>query len=415
MQNLEQVNVNVEALASMFAELNRITSGTTITKAQEARASALQARISAIKGGLSAQELAAASTAALRKEIGLSEYAVRNLPRMQTRAVQEWAEFIKGEANELRTDDQSSAQWGNVTGQTYSGTSGTQGGVLVPASYDRRVFASLGTFDEVVMDAYSNVWTSDKLSAGVTPAWDDTSEQGSPAALAFNRSTNPGEAYQTSVVPTKATSVQWGECPVFKTGRLLCALEWSQDTFEPTIQLLEQVIAQRHALAFGTYAVNSITSNLPSSIQKITSNASTLVIEDFINTAAALPRCYRKNAIWLMNDVSVMFLMSLLETSSRPLIEGLDKFLGRPIATCDTLNVGGTSGNAGHSAVAILADPKYLLQRRVPSSTYVRKYVQSASGIEYGQSQIQGFAALDFAPINFDSAFPPVAYLSQHS
>ena len=44
MQNLEQVNVNVEALASMVAELNRITSGTTITKAQEARASALQAR-----------------------------------------------------------------------------------------------------------------------------------------------------------------------------------------------------------------------------------------------------------------------------------------------------------------------------------------------------------------------------------
>ena len=107
-----------------------------------------------------------------------------------------------------------------------------------------------------------------------------------------------------------------------------------------------------------------------------------------------------------MNDVSVMFLMSLLETNTRPLIEGLDKFLGRPIATCDTLNVGGTSANAGNAAVAILADPKYLLQRRVPSSTYVRKYVQSASGIEFGQSELQGFAALDFAPINFSSAFP---------
>src|SRR5258707_5742689 len=40
---------------------------------------------------------------------------------------------------EKRTDDQTASMWGNVTGQTYSGTAGTQGGVFVPASFQYEV------------------------------------------------------------------------------------------------------------------------------------------------------------------------------------------------------------------------------------------------------------------------------------
>ena len=414
--HLEAINQRVEGMAELFAELNAITSQAVISKRDEVRVSAIQAQISAMKSGLTPNELAEAHTNSLRKELGMSEYAFNRLPRLQNHVVEQWRAFISGEDTELRVDDQATAQWGNVTGQSYSGPSGAQGkgGVLVPASYDKRVFSSLGTFDEVVLDEYSNVWESERLSAGTTPTWDDTVGSGSPVTYAFNKSSNSGEAVQTAVVPTKASRAAWGECPVWKTGRLQVALELEQDTFEPTVRLLEKVINQRHALAFGAYAVGNIVSALPT-VQNVTSNASTLVIQDFTNTLAALPHAYRKNAIWLMNDTTKMFLISMLETNARALIEGLDMFLGKRIAVCNTLNVGGASANAGNAAVVVAVDPSFLLQRRVPKHCFVRRYIESASGIEFGQSQVQGFCAADFLPISFDSAFPPVAVLNQHS
>ena len=113
------------------------------------------------------------------------------------------------------------------------------------------------------MDAYSNVWTATSSSRqALRHRWDDTSETRLTGLLAFRpldesrRScSNCRPSYEGNVCPV-------GRVSGFQTGRLLRALEWSQDTFEPTIQLLEQVIAQRHALSFGTYAVNSITSAL---------------------------------------------------------------------------------------------------------------------------------------------------------
>jgi HK97 family phage major capsid protein len=410
--HIEAINQRVEGMAELFAELNRITSGTTITKAQEARAAALQAQISALKSGLTPTELAEAHMHSLRKELGMSEYALRNTPRLQTRAVQEWREFLTGDKTELRTNDESTAQWGNVTGQSYSSTQGAQ---FVPASYDRRVFASLGTFDEVVLDEFSNVWESDKLSAATTPTWDDVVGSGSPVSYAFNKSTNLGQAEQTSVVPTKSSRAAWGECPQWKTGRFQLAFELEQDTFEPTVRLLEKVINQRHALAFGAYAVANIVNALPT-VQNVTSAASTLVLSDFTAVIAALPHAYRKNGVILMNDATKMFLIGqLLETNNRPAIEGLKSFLGLPIAVCDTLAVGGVVGNAGNDAVVLVADPTYLLQRRVPKHTYVRRYVQSAVGIEFGMANVEGWMAADFQPLNFDSELPPIAVLNQHS
>jgi HK97 family phage major capsid protein len=416
MANQIEVNhVTVSAMRDMFQELNFITSQPAISKVQEARASALQAQIACLRGGMSAQELAEASTQSLRQSLGMSDYEFRRLPKLPNVVVDQWRDFVKNGKTELRDSLESTSQFGNVTGLTYSGTSGAQGGFFVPPSYDKRVFASLGSYDEVVLDAYSNVWESDKLSAATTPSWEDTSEQGSPAALAFNRSTILGESIQDSVVPTTAAKIAWGQCPVYKSGRLSVALELEQDTFAPTVQLLEKVIAQRHALAFGAQAVTNILNSLSGTVQKVTSNASTLVLGDFINVVAALPHIYRKNCILLMNDATAMFLVGILEANSRPLIEGLNMFLGKRIAICNSLNVGGTSASAGNAAVVLAVDPSYLLQRRVPKQTIVRRYVQSAAGVEYGLCQVNGFFAGDFQILNAGSAFPPVSYLSQHA
>lgn len=369
---IEAENIRVSRMCEIIAEQEALESKKTMTASEEARHRRLSQEFSVLKADVSVEEFARHRTSTLTKELG------GEVPTISRDRAEQWRSFIKSGAAEFRDSLAASAQWGDVTGETDSGTSG----VLVPASYDARVFNVLGQYDEVVLDAYSNVFTTKTRSACTTPLVDDSAAQ---SPVAFASSTKLGAAVQTPVTPTRAGAVAWGECPQYRSGRFLLALELERDTFASTVSLLEATINQRHALAFGAQAIANITGAL-TGVQNNTSASSTLAHLDFLNTAKLLPRVYRRNAVWLMHNNTQFALITSLESTGRSMIDPSgNSFLGRPIAVCDSLN----APTAGASAVALLVDPTYLLQRRVEGGTFMRRSVQTSSGIAYDLAEVE--------------------------
>jgi HK97 family phage major capsid protein len=408
MSKLEAINLQVQQISRLFSEANAITSKTTMTKADEARHAAILAEISMLKAGVSPNELAAARMEAIRGELGLPKNFT---PSRRSRVeVETWRAFAKGEGEvELRDNLQATSQWGNVAGESYDGTSGTKGGVLVPASYDGRLFTSLGTYDEILNDGNCDIIYSERGSASTTPAVDDVS--GSPASL--NQSTKVDESVQSVLAaPITAKKVAWAKVPTYRSGKVNWAFELEDDMFEAAIDLLERVFAQRHALKFGADAVANVVAALPSVVQRVTTASSTLVDHfDFQALYKALPKIYRSQAVWYVSDDIRADLMTSLEANARPMIERPDSFWGKHIAICNSL----PSFSAGQKNIAIFAAPDYLIQRRVTNGTYVRRYKEASGLVEYGLTAYESFMRADFQPMLFDSAFPPVAVLDAKS
>jgi HK97 family phage major capsid protein len=402
---IESENLRVNRMNEIIAEQTELENKKSLTESDRLRHTRLSAEFATLRAGVSVTEFTRARMAVINKEMGIE---VEPVTRGQ---VEEWRAFIKRGANaELRTNYQSETQWGNVTAQTYDGGggSGSQGATLVPASFQERVNRSLGQYDEVV-DVASR-WDSPIGSGGTTPEIDDTSEQGSPATLQFNRATVVDESFQSDIRPIKATSIPWAKVPTYRSGRVLFSLELDNDTFAPAVQLLEASMLQRIALAYGSDAVTNIVTSLPSTIQNVDTTVNTGVDhEDFLNLYKQLPKIYRKNAVFLLNDDTRAALTLSLEANARSLIGSVDEFLQRRLVVCNSLPTFG----AGTKNLAIFVNPDYLVSRRVVNGTYVRRYMQTSIGVDAGIAQYETFSRLDFQPSGlFASAFPPVAVLN---
>jgi hypothetical protein len=105
--------------------------------------------------------------------------------------------------------------------------------------------------------------------------------------------------------------------------------------------------------------------------------------------------------------------MAAYEAETRPHIGAtMEEVLRRKIFICPSM----PSFSAGTQAVAIMYDKNYLIQRRVKSGTFVRKYKEAVGAIEFGLTCVEGFSRAEVQPLNFgDPYFPPVAVLNAHA
>ena len=322
--------------------------------------------------------------------------------------VQDWRAFLKGgHGAELRSVA-SDSQIGTVTGLSYDGNSGS----LTAPSYDRRLFATLGTYAEVL--DFATKFESANGAASATPIIDDTVGTGSPVAYAFRKSSKVDEAFISTAAPTKVASFQWGKVPTWRTGKLQFSLSLETDAFEGAIDLLEGLVAQRHSIAVGEYAVAAIVAALPASVQNVlsTDNSGVVSLQDCTRLVGALPKIYRKNAILLMSDTTHTALVQALEANARTLAGDPEEYLRKPIAICNTLP--DFAPGAQHPIIAV--DKRFLQMRTVQNGATIKRYTQdAATGVVYAMETFEGFLRCDFAPIAFDSQFPPVSVLNVRS
>jgi HK97 family phage major capsid protein len=389
-------------MCEIIAEQETLEAKKVMTAQDEARHKRLAQEFSVLKAGVSVTEFARARSAELMKELG---HEVADLPHG---AFEQWRALATREVTEFRLDVQAYAQWGTVTGQTYDGTNGTQGGVLVPSAkpYTQdRIYAMLAQYDELA-DA-GQVWTSEKGSEGVVPVVKDYSIGGSPAVATFNKSTILDEAYQSNTVQFATDKLAFGKVKTFRSGRIAIALELSQDApdlFAGTIALAEALFAQRFALGYGAYCVTNLLGNL-SSAQNVTTNGSgSIQLPDVEALYAALPSVYRRDAVIICSDTVRNAITEAFEAAARTLVGPVLEVLRTPIVVSPSMPAL-AAGQVG----AVMVSKSRLIHRRVTGGNIIRRYTQAAGLVEQGLTAVEHFGRADFGVVGLNDPYFPTA------
>lgn len=424
MNRITMVSNTLTELRSAIEQAEQLASKPSLNPQEVRLHATLLAKISLLKQGVTPDELRRAEMERLAQIVGQeSPEAIRGR-KIENAELRDWHDFMK--YGEKRTDYQSTSQWGRPSGETYDGGSGTgsQGGVLVPAGFQDRLFASMATYDQIIAPENSNVWESDNGAAATTPAVDDVDTTASP--VVFKVSTRVDETVQSTTKPVPFKAVQWSKTPTYRTGIVLVAYEIEQDSFEPWVKMLETVFAQRHALGYGAECItgagtaasggsSTVPFGLVPAIQsgsKITSASSTLALSDLEDLYHKLGKVYRADAKFYCSDNTAKLITKLLETANRNAYkDDVSVLLDHEIVTCNSMN----DWTAGAADAVVFTNPTYLLQRRVKNGSYVKRYTQLPNYVEAGLFGYEGFMRADFRPCLFDSKFPPVASLSAHA
>lgn len=411
------ISNQLDNLQMNYAEQDKLSGILNPSIQERNRLAFLLSEASMLRQGVTPREIAMAQLAKLKREIGIREED--NLDSLQIEnpaRFSEWRNLLSNGPNgkgEFRPDPEfRDTNSGNAAGtQSITATEGGSGGYLVPQSYDARLFQSLAQYDEILDADNSNPLDTLTGRPCTTPAIDDVA--GSPAAM--NKAYILSENTAGTETPMVAGKVSWQEAPKFHSGIIRVSREMFEDSFEGVAKILEKVFAQRFALATGYYSIQGNGNGQPQGLipalpasTVVTSASSTLAIADFEAVYRQLPNVYRKNSRWYMSDATRDVVTKLLEASGRPMIGPAESLLGKKIAICESM----ASPTAGTAAVAVLANPDYLLARRVMGSTiqtYGQRYV------EYGQVGLQAFLRFDFQPMLFASVFPPAASLNVHA
>jgi HK97 family phage major capsid protein len=406
--NTVELSNSVQEITRLLGEHSALTSKTTFTKQDEARAAGILARVAILKAGVTVRELGSAHAASLAKELGIKVEDVRSSSELRDA----FREYIKtGKVVEVR--DQSSANWGRPSGATYTGgdlsgstTSGKAGGyTTAPEFLAEAATMNLGDYDEIV-DA-SNIVRTQTGDVAPVPVVDDM--QGSPAA--YVKSQLVGDAVQISGASLQgfaSSQAVFGKAYKYLTA-MPVAIELEQDAAAVLAVLLPQVFQQRHALGLGDAFVNGSGVGAPLGLSTVAatlsgSNVSTsasssisgVTLKELEAAYRAMPRQYRRLATWYMCSDMWLQVLELLETSGRANMEGdVQKLFRRPIAVCDSMHSPSTENLA-----AVLAVPKFLLQRRViQDGTGIERAMELPGYIESGLCLVKSYVRADFLPI----------------
>jgi hypothetical protein len=182
-----------------------------------------------------------------------------------------------------------------------------------------------------------------------------------------------------------------------RTGKINIAFELAEgaaDLFAGTIAIAERVFAQRHALGIGADAVANFLSNIGTAQNVTTATNATVGRFDVQAMYTALPSVYRKSAVIICNDSVRSLITASYEAAARSMIGPVSEVLRKKIFVRPSM----PTFSAGQAAFAIIYDRNYLIQRRVKSGTFVRKYKEAVGAIEFGLTCVEGFSRCEVQP-----------------
>jgi len=218
-------------------------------------------------------------------------------------------------------------------------------------------------------------------------------------------------------------------------------LEECQDENFPLAALLESVFAGRLARAVGKALISGSGNATPTGLltAAIASGASPIVANgssantggtetgstsvgtaDIGRLYAALDPAYRPGAAFYMNDSTLQYLAQLTDKSGRPVVSFSETFtdlsasrpfiMGRPCAICPSM----PSMASGYNSVAF-ANPKYIIQRRVPSSMFCRRYTRAVGLVTFGLIGFEMWMRVDSNLVAPNPSYLPAQVLQNHS
>jgi HK97 family phage major capsid protein len=406
-----------------------------MSKRDEQRHAFLLAKMSLLKSGISSGELRRYEQDRLLAQSGLPRAPERARTRLDEDAAKEWRKFARGE--EVRStfipkDSEARAYTGQQAGQqsiTY--TQGPSGGTFVAPGMSDRLYQTLKQHDAIFDPAFSNVVETETGAVTPFPIFDDVG----------NNAVQVGETSQSTEVIIANVNSSSLHAWAFRSKIVAISNELATDSNWPVGEILERVFAGRIARGVGAAmvsgtGVNSPTGLIPGALAagasivvsagsatntgSSDSASTTIGTQDLGKLLAALNPAYRRGACFYMNDATLQYLAQLLDKMGRPIVnfrEGLEPgdedvpvILGHKVAQCPSFPTMGASTNS-----VVIANPLYVIQRRVPSSIYVRAFREAAGLVENGLVGFEMWCRFDSGFVSGNSSYVAAAILQMHS
>ena len=426
---------SLDEMANAISELETLTSKPTLTSRDEKRHEFLLAKLSALKAGVNPGEMRHWEQDRLLQQAGLPrapEPGRRG--RLDEDAENDWRNFANGrEFREtcIPPDRETRAYTGELAGtESIAYTQGPAGGTFVAQGMSTRLYQSLKQYDAIFDPEFSNVVETATGGSTAFPIWDDVN----------NQAVQVGETLSSGEVEVASLSTFQLNAYSFRSKIVAVSLELLQDSNWPIGAILERVFAKRIARGVGGAMISGTGTASPTGLLTgaIAAGATIIIANGSsgntggaetgatsIGTAdvgrlyAALNPAYRSNAVWYMQDATLQALAQLLDKNGRPIIDfgigpvradDVPSIWGHPVAVCPTM----PTVASGHNSI-VFADPDYIVQRRVPSATYVRRFTQAAQLVEAGLVGFEEWARFDSNFVSGNATYAPAAVLQNHS
>jgi HK97 family phage major capsid protein len=427
-------NRSLDEMAVAISELETLTSKPgNLNKKEEQRHAALLAKVSALKIGVNVSELRRWEQDRLLAAAGLPKLAESGrLGRLDDETENEWRAFGKGEPIRQSRVPKDSEVRANLAGQeslTY--TQQIPGGAFVPQGMHDRAFETMKQYDSIFDPQFSNIIETDTGNNMPFPVWDDVS----------NQSVQVGEAAVSNEVDVANFGSTQLNAYAFRSKIVGVSLELLQDSNFPIGAVLERVFAMRHARGVGAALITGSGVNAPTGLTTavLASGASPVIAAgSSTNTGGAetgatsigsqdintlfhkLDAVYRPGAVFYMNDATLSYLDGLLDKQGRPIVKfcdglngqyGVTPYIhGKPVAICPSIPAMASAKNS-----IFFGNPMYFVQRRVPSSMYVRRFWQNPSLVQFGLVGFESWMRVDSGLVAPNSSYLPFQLIQQHS
>jgi HK97 family phage major capsid protein len=258
------------------------------------------------------------------------------------------------------------------------------------------------------------------------PGLDDVAN--SSTLVGENTNPGPGSNFIASATQLNAFS--------FRSGFIFVTTELLQDSGVPIGALLEQAIAVRHARAIGSYMMIGSGVNQPRGlITAALANGAPVVVaqgdsfnngiatengsnsigsEDMALLFGSLNSALRSEAIFAMNDATLIALRSTTDRVGRPILrysnQDLTSIWGKRVIVSPSM------APIGPSAISIaFYVPRFYLMRHVTSGAYIRRTVEAPGCVERGAVAFQGYYRADGNLSVPNPLYPPIALLQNYS
>jgi len=422
----------IEELTRSIEELETLTSKPAMTSKDEKRHAFLLSKVSLLKSGISVSELRRYESDRLLAQAGLARAPHGARTKLDAETAQEWRSFMLGEpVRPTRIPSDVEVRANEAGTQSITATQGPAGGYFVPFGIHDRAFESMKQYDQVFDDQFCNPVEIQSGASTTFPSWDDVS----------NSSVQIGETVQSSELDIANFGNITLNAYSFRSKIVAVSLELLQDSQFDWGLILERVFAMRHARGVGQALISGSGSNAPTGLVTaiVASGASPTVAagsatntgggetgstsigtQDINNLYKSLDPMYRKGAAYYMNDATLEYLQGLLDKMGRPIVsfrKGLDDIdgdcpyiLGKKVAICPSM----PTMASGHNSV-VFGNPFYFCQRRVPSSTYVRRFSQNPTLVLNGLIGFESWMRVDSNLVAPNVNYLPYQFIQNHS
>jgi HK97 family phage major capsid protein len=419
---LEELNPYIQELASL-SSLERPT------RQQHTRVTALMSIISALKAGESAATVRAWEVDELRKAAGLSKLPDAPRTRLGQDTEAAWRKWAaSGECRSTYIPNPREVRANEAGTETVSFTQPTPGGYFVPPGMHGRFFETMKQHDQIFEDWASNQIETDTGAIMQIPSADDVS----------NQSVQVGESVQSNEVDIFNFGQVQLNAYSFRTKIVAMSLELIQDSNFAVGTVLERIFSIRHSLGVGNSLLRGSGTASPTGLLTATVGSGAVPViaagssantggsetgavsigsSDLVNLYKKLDPKLRPGAVWYMADATLRYFAGLLDKSGRPLFQdgllGDDSqphLMGKKVAITPSMPALGSGNNS-----VVFAQPAYFTVRTVPSSTYIRRYWQNPTLVNFGLIGFESFFRVDSNLVAPNVNFLPSQYLQNHS